>query len=119
MTAEEHLLDGGLGSQVARAVAKSKPVPMEFVGIQNTYAESERVATVVDCSRQEQVAKDPQPAAAETLQGFVHQFFRLDHLGKGLTSTAEFGYRAPSEQPRETTSLPTVSETWFFCAAHY
>ena len=40
VTAEEHLLDGGLGSQVARSVAKSHPVPMEFVGIQNTYAES-------------------------------------------------------------------------------
>ncbi|HSA91825.1 MAG TPA: transketolase C-terminal domain-containing protein [Terriglobales bacterium] len=40
VTAEEHLLDGGLGSQVARAVARSTPVPMEFVGIQNTYAES-------------------------------------------------------------------------------
>ena len=40
VTAEEHLLDGGLGSQVARAVAVSAPVPMEFVGIRNTYAES-------------------------------------------------------------------------------
>ncbi|HXE89603.1 MAG TPA: transketolase C-terminal domain-containing protein [Terriglobales bacterium] len=40
VTAEEHLLDGGLGSQVARAVARTTPVPMEFVGIQNTYAES-------------------------------------------------------------------------------
>jgi len=40
VTAEEHLLDGGLGSQVARAVARTHPVPMEFVGIQNTYAES-------------------------------------------------------------------------------
>ena len=40
VTAEEHLLDGGLGSQIARAVTKSYPVPMEFVGIQNTYAES-------------------------------------------------------------------------------
>lgn len=40
VTAEEHLLDGGLGSQVARAVAHSTPVPMEFVGIRNTYAES-------------------------------------------------------------------------------
>lgn len=40
VTAEEHLLDGGLGSQVARVVAKTTPVPMEFVGIQNTYAES-------------------------------------------------------------------------------
>ena len=40
VTAEEHLLDGGLGSQVARAVAQHSPVPMEFVGIHNTYAES-------------------------------------------------------------------------------
>ena len=40
VTAEEHLLDGGLGSQVARAVARTHPVPMELVGIQNTYAES-------------------------------------------------------------------------------
>jgi transketolase len=40
VTAEEHLLDGGMGSQVARAAAQIRPVPMEFVGIQNTYAES-------------------------------------------------------------------------------
>ncbi len=40
VTAEEHLLDGGLGSQVARAVARTHPAPMEFVGIQDTYAES-------------------------------------------------------------------------------
>jgi transketolase len=40
VAAEEHLLDGGLGSQVARAVGKACPVPMEFVGVDNTYAES-------------------------------------------------------------------------------
>lgn len=40
VTAEEHLLDGGLGSQVARAVGQHHPVPMEFVGVHNTYAES-------------------------------------------------------------------------------
>ncbi|MGI9104249.1 MAG: transketolase family protein [Terriglobales bacterium] len=40
VTAEEHLLDGGLGSQVAKSAASSQPVPMEFVGIRNTYAES-------------------------------------------------------------------------------
>lgn len=40
VTAEEHLLNGGLGAQVAKSVAGSQPVPMEFVGIQNTYAES-------------------------------------------------------------------------------
>ncbi len=40
VTAEEHVLEGGLGSLVARAAAQSHPVPMEFIGVQNTYAES-------------------------------------------------------------------------------
>jgi transketolase len=40
VTAEEHLLNGGLGSEVARRVGERHPVPMAFVGIRNTYAES-------------------------------------------------------------------------------
>jgi transketolase len=40
VTAEEHVLDGGLGSAVARVVAENHPVPMRFVGVRNTYAES-------------------------------------------------------------------------------
>jgi transketolase len=40
VTAEEHLLDGGLGSVVARVVAERFPAPMGFVGIRNQYAES-------------------------------------------------------------------------------
>jgi transketolase len=40
VTAEEHLLDGGLGVAVARAVVEHHPVPMAFVGIRNVYAES-------------------------------------------------------------------------------
>jgi len=40
VTAEEHLLAGGLGSEVARAVARVRPVPMEFVGLKDTYATS-------------------------------------------------------------------------------
>jgi transketolase len=40
VTAEEHVIQGGLGAGVARAVARLQPVPMEFVGIFNTYAES-------------------------------------------------------------------------------
>jgi transketolase len=40
VTAEEHLLNGGLGAAVARAVAGRYPVPMAFVGLDNTYAES-------------------------------------------------------------------------------
>jgi transketolase len=40
VTAEEHVLNGGLGSAVARAAASLHPVPMAFVGIDDTYAES-------------------------------------------------------------------------------
>jgi transketolase len=37
---EEHLLDGGLGSRIAMAVAKRHPAKMAFVGLDNTFAES-------------------------------------------------------------------------------
>lgn len=40
VTAEEHVLNGGLGAAVATAVAASYPVPMRCVAIQNQYAES-------------------------------------------------------------------------------
>jgi len=40
VVAEEHLVDGGLGVRVAQVISETQPVPMEFVGIQNTYAES-------------------------------------------------------------------------------
>jgi transketolase len=40
VVAEEHLVDGGLGVRVAQVVAETSPCIMEFVGIQNTYAES-------------------------------------------------------------------------------
>jgi transketolase len=40
VVAEEHLLHGGLGSAVAMSVAQQYPVPMRFVGIQDTFAES-------------------------------------------------------------------------------
>ncbi|MEK7406450.1 MAG: transketolase C-terminal domain-containing protein [Acidobacteriota bacterium] len=40
VVAEEHLVDSGLGVRVAQAVAELGPCPMEFIGIQDTYAES-------------------------------------------------------------------------------
>jgi transketolase len=40
VVAEEHLADSGLGVRVAQVVAEMHPCPMEFVGVQNTYAES-------------------------------------------------------------------------------
>jgi transketolase len=40
VSAEEHVLEGGLGAAIARVVSERFPVPMSFVGIRNTYAES-------------------------------------------------------------------------------
>lgn len=40
VVAEEHLLHGGLGSAVAMSAARQHPVPMRFVGLKDTFAES-------------------------------------------------------------------------------
>ena len=40
VTAEEHLLHGGMGSNVARIVASTHPVPMRFVGLADAYTDS-------------------------------------------------------------------------------
>ncbi len=40
VTAEEHLLQGGMGSNIARVVAQYCPAPMRFVGLGDTYVES-------------------------------------------------------------------------------
>jgi transketolase len=40
VTAEEHLLHGGMGSNIARVVAQTHPVPMRFVGLADTYTDS-------------------------------------------------------------------------------
>lgn len=40
VAAEEHLIHGGLGAAVAQAACRTRPVPMEFVGLNDTYAES-------------------------------------------------------------------------------
>jgi len=38
--AEEHLLHGGMGSNIARLVAQNRPVPMRFVGLDDCYTDS-------------------------------------------------------------------------------
>jgi transketolase len=40
VTAEDHLKHGGLGSEVAQIIAGHRPVPMEFVAVNDTYAQS-------------------------------------------------------------------------------
>ena len=47
VTTEEHLEQGGLGSIVARVVAKHQPVPMEFVALKDTYAKSGKAAELL------------------------------------------------------------------------
>lgn len=40
VVAEEHSIHGGLGGAVAEAVGRLYPVPLEFVGVRDTFAES-------------------------------------------------------------------------------
>ncbi len=47
VTAEEHLEQGGLGSIVARIVARNQPVPMELVAIKDTYTKSGKPAELL------------------------------------------------------------------------
>ncbi len=39
VVAEEHLVASGLGVRAAQAVAETRPCAMQFVGIEDTYAE--------------------------------------------------------------------------------
>ena len=48
VTAEEHLVNCGLGSQIAQFVTHYCPVPMESVGIKDTYAESGKPAELFE-----------------------------------------------------------------------
>jgi len=66
VTAEEHLEHGGLGSAVARIVARHQPVPMEFVAIKDTYAESGKSAELLQ--RYGLTAKDIEQAVRSAVK---------------------------------------------------
>lgn len=40
VTVEDHQVTGGLGGAIAEALAKTNPLPIEFIGLQDTFAES-------------------------------------------------------------------------------
>ncbi|MEK7083111.1 MAG: transketolase C-terminal domain-containing protein, partial [Patescibacteria group bacterium] len=40
VTIEEHQVAGGMGSAVAEVLAKNCPVPIEFIGVQNSFGQS-------------------------------------------------------------------------------
>jgi transketolase len=65
VTAEEHLEHGGLGSMVAQVVAKNQPVPMEFVAIKDTYAQSGKPAELLE--RYGLTAKDIEKAVRRVI----------------------------------------------------
>jgi transketolase len=65
VVAEEHLVDGGLGVRVAQVVVETRPCPMEFVGIQNTYAESGQPDELLD--KYGLVARDVAAAARKVV----------------------------------------------------
>jgi len=66
VTAEEHLEHGGLGSMVARVVAKHHPVPVEFVAIKDTYAKSGKSAELLQ--RYGLTAKDIEQAVHRVIK---------------------------------------------------
>lgn len=65
VSAEEHLVDGGMGVRIAQVVAEVQPCPMEFVGIRNTYAESGTPAELLE--KYGLVARDIAAAARRVL----------------------------------------------------
>lgn len=48
VTAEEHQENGGLGSMVARIIARDRPVPMEFVAIRDVFGMSGKPAELLE-----------------------------------------------------------------------
>lgn len=48
VTVEEHQVMGGMGSAVAEVLARSYPVPMEFVGVQGRFGESGEPSELVE-----------------------------------------------------------------------
>ena len=48
VTVEEHQIAGGLGGAVAEVLAKHHPVPMEFIGMRDTFGESGEPAQLLE-----------------------------------------------------------------------
>ena len=48
VTVEEHQVAAGMGSAVAEVLAKNYPVPIEFVGMQNSFGESGEPSELIE-----------------------------------------------------------------------
>ncbi|MFH1639958.1 MAG: transketolase family protein [Chloroflexota bacterium] len=70
VTAEEHLKHGGLGSIVARVVVSHHPVPVAFVAMNDTYAESGKGAELM--AKYGLTAKDIAESVREVIKRKAH-----------------------------------------------
>ena len=56
VTVEDHQITGGLGGAIAELLAKQNPLPMEFIGLQDTFAESGKPAELIEKYKMDDVA---------------------------------------------------------------
>lgn len=56
VTVEDHQVAGGMGGMIAEILAKKHPTPMEYVGLQNTFAESGNPKDLIKKYKMDEVA---------------------------------------------------------------
>lgn len=56
VTVEDHQIMGGLGGMIAEILAKHSPTPIEFIGLQDTFAESGKPADLIVKYKMDEVA---------------------------------------------------------------
>jgi len=48
VTAEEHMINGGLGDSIAQVISRKNPMPIEYVGVNDTFGESGTPAQLME-----------------------------------------------------------------------
>lgn len=48
VTVEDHQVNGGLGGLIAEILARKRPIPIEFIGLQDTFAESGKPKELIE-----------------------------------------------------------------------
>jgi transketolase len=56
VSVEDHQVIGGLGSAIAEVLAKENPTPMEFIGLQDTFAESGNPKDLIKKYKMDEIA---------------------------------------------------------------
>jgi transketolase len=56
ITVEDHQVMGGLGGAIAELLSQQLPTPMEFIGLQNTFAESGKPLEIIKKYKMDDVA---------------------------------------------------------------